>query len=100
MAFSGTPGNIAASITRLNGRRAEADDARGTGTHAGRPAQHHPQEQCQPKGLAARASNRKAREITDRKKYSSEKARRVAGLFLLRRRIARPISVCKILAAR
>jgi hypothetical protein len=31
--------------------------------------------------------------ITDRKKYSSEKARRVAGLFLWRRHIARPISV-------
>jgi hypothetical protein len=38
--------------------------------------------------------------ITDRKKYSSEKARRIAGLFLFRRRIARPISVCEILAAR
>ena len=42
---------------------AESDDARRTGTDAGRAAQHHSWQQCQPKGLAAHAPDRKARQI-------------------------------------
>jgi hypothetical protein len=41
---------------------------RGTGTHAGRPAQHHPQEQCQPRSRGSRIKSPNSRnKITDRK---------------------------------
>ena len=37
---------------------------RGTGTDAGSAAQHHSQEQCEPQGVAALASDRQAREVS------------------------------------
>jgi len=69
-------------------------------THAGRPAQHHPQEQCQPKGLAARTSNRKAREITDLRKYSSKKPGALPGFFFFTVVLPGRFHCCEILASR
>ena len=58
---------------------------------AGSAAQHHSQEQCEPKGFTAHASDRQAGEIS-RLKESPSKAR-PAGLFVFRWHFRRRISL-------
>ena len=70
---------------------AEGDGARRAGTDAGSAAQHHSQEQCEPEGLAAGASDRQAREMRLIEKYIRQKPGR-AGLFLLMPVASRPPS--------